>query len=346
MKKMFRFLLLTPIFLLPGCAPLDWIKEKLGGSSSSETITITETDAPGLRGDVLVTLHGKPIITLESFEAEFNQLMEENPQVKAMASLMPDIKENFLKGLVNQEIVNEWARENKVDQTEVYRNELKRMEQQVIRMLNTKHFSVAHPVDVAEAELKNFYEKNKDMIPDLLISRGGVETVGISFDSEKAARAFYDKVKDKPKEFNTVAEADALKGSMKEFKLINAQSIGVPQQIRDKVVGLKKFPIVELIKVDDKSFWVVDALKKEETKYRSFEEVKASLEPYVAKEKRMEIFDKEIEKLKSKYNVVINDELIKAKKGRDAIKVDRETVEVEPVKEEAASESLPEAKVA
>ena len=32
--------------------------------------------------------------------------------------------------------------------------------------------------------------------------------------------------------------------------------------------------------------------------------------------------------------------------GRDAIEIDREAIEVEPVKEEAASESLPEAKVA
>jgi hypothetical protein len=38
------------------------------------------------------------------------------------------------------------------------------------------------------SEIKKFYDENKDVVPNLLVSRGGIETRALSFTNEKAAK--------------------------------------------------------------------------------------------------------------------------------------------------------------
>lgn len=353
-KKLGLPLLLLIVLLLPSCAPLDWLKKKFTGGDTKDFVSVTENSVSlekdgALKGEILVTMSGKPIITVESLEDDFNRIMKENPQVAAMAQLIPDIKLNFLRGLVSQAVVDEWVKEHKIAESDEYRNDLQQMDEQVRRMLNTKYFSLRHPVEISDAELKGFYEKNKDLIPDILVSHGGVETIGIAFDNEAAAQSFLDKVKVKVNDFVAFAEKEGLKDKVQEFKLVHAQSVGVPRQIKDVVVTVKKFPTVELVKVDNKTFWVVNAKSKEASKYRPYDEVKTALRPYVEKEKRMEVFDREIEKLKTRYNVVINEDYFKTKSG-DEVEVEQETLEkVTPSEDRTAqtdTEALPKAKVA
>lgn len=292
-------LLVVPMVFLPGCGWLDCLRGK------KET-------AEG--GKAVVTMSGDVVITTKSFEAEFQQLLEENPHLKSVLAMMPDAKKNFLMGMVNQQVVDKWVAANKVDQKEEYAKELERMMRSVKRMLNTKYFGLEHPVQVGDAEVTEFYNKNKDSMPDLIVSRGGVKAVGVSFEKEAEAKAFVGKVREL-KDISKAANVAHVSKHLRDFKLVNAQSLGIDAVLRDKIVSLEKVPCIELVKVSDKSFWVVSATAKEESQYRPLEQVKAGLEQYVAKEKRMEMFDKEITKLKTEYNVVINEEALKAEEA-------------------------------
>ncbi|MCX5921866.1 MAG: peptidylprolyl isomerase [Candidatus Dependentiae bacterium] len=289
-------LLFVPVIFLPSCGLLDCLKGK--------------KDAAKVDGKVVVSMGGQAVITTESFKQEFDQLIEENPHLKSVLALMPDAKENFLKGMVNQEVVNKWVVDSKIDQSESYKKDKARMYCSVDRMLNTKYFGLEHPVQVTEVELTEFYDKNKNVMPDLMISRGGVKAVGVSFDKEADAKAFVAKVKE-TKDITKAAQAANVSKNLRDFKVVNDQSLGMDAELRDKVAALDKVPTVEVMQASDKSFWVVSATAKEDVKYRPFEQVKAGLEQYVSKEKRMELFDKEISKLKVDYNVVVNEEALK-----------------------------------
>jgi hypothetical protein len=227
---------------------------------------------------------------------------------------MPDAKKNFLMGMTNQLVVDKWIADNKIDQKEEYVKDLERMTRSVKRMLNTKYFGLEHPVQVGANEVEEFYNKNKDSMPDLVISRGGVKAAGVSFEKEADAKAFVAKVREM-KDITKAANAAHVTKNLRDFKMVNAQSLGMDVALRDKIVSLDKFPAVELVKVNDKSFWVVSATGKEEAQYRSLEQVKTGLEQYVAKEKRMKLFDEEISKLKTDYNVVINEDAFKAEEA-------------------------------
>lgn len=293
---------MVPALLLPGCG--EWIKEKFCGVKKETA----ESGAP------VVTMDGRVVITTQSFEKEFEQLLEENPHLKSVIALMPDAKKNFLQGMINQEVVDRWVADNKVDAKEEYQKEYNRMLRSVKRMLNTKYFGLEHPVQVSETDVTDFYEKNKDSMPDLIISRGGVKAVGVSFEKEAEARAFLNKATTQFKGDVTRAADNGKMKNYRDFKMVNAQSLGLDVTVRDQIVNLTKVPSVEFIKVSDNSFWVVGAMTKEETKYRPLDQqVKAGLEQYVAKEKRMEIFDKEISKLKTDYKVSINEEALAPK---------------------------------
>lgn len=316
-------LLFVPMVFLPGCGWLDCLRGK----------------KDSVEGKAVVTMSGDVVITTKSFEAEFEQLLAENPHLQSVLAMMPDAKKNFLMGMVNQQVVDKWVSANKVDQKEEYTKELDRMMRQVKRMLNTKYFGLEHPVVVGEDEVTDFYNKNKDSMPDLIVSRGGVKAVGVSFDKEVTAKAFVAKVREL-KDITKAANALHVAKNLRDFKLVNSQSLGMDAALREQIVSLQKFPSVEVIKVSDKSFWVVSATSKEESQYRPLEQVKAGLEQYVTKEKRMEMFDKEITKLKADFNVVINEDALKAEESTqvaDAAPVATEAQEVVAANDTPAS---------
>jgi parvulin-like peptidyl-prolyl cis-trans isomerase-like protein len=315
----FYIALLMPLVFLSGCGVVDWFKGKCGMGSGSSTpqemvgsnpmtnIAVNDTS------EVLVTINGRRVVTVDSFEREFNILLEENPQLKSVLPFMPDARRNFLTGLVNQEVVDLYVFDNHLDKKIEYQRDLERLHRSVIRMLNTKYFTAAHPIEVNDEAVKAYYEANKDKMQELVVSRGGVQTVGVQFEKESEAKAFFAKAQGK--NITDVAKTSNLSDKVRDFKFVNKQSVGIDPDLRNKIVALERLPSTELIKVNDKTHWVVQVTIREETKYRAFEEVKEPLRSVVEREKSNESLQKAIEGLKGDLKVVINDDYFKTKEG-------------------------------
>ena len=308
------FLAITLLLLLPGCG--NWFGEKKAGPVTEE---LTVEQIP-LTGDVLVswkknTTEGVPLVTTDSLRVEKDKLLKTNPQLKAMIAFMDEkqLDRNLSEGLMNQAIVDRYVQEHGMDKNADYQAELKEGYKAVERMINTKYFSQAFPVQVADAEIKEFYEKNKEVVPNLLISRGGTEATGVLFDNKRMANEFMVKVKEE-KNLQKAAQKAGLTGKVKDFKLVHSQSIGIEVPLREKIVGIKRVPSTELFEIDDKTFWVVRASKKEESKYRPLEQVKGDIKQFLEKEKRTGKFDEEMNRLKGEYKVVIDDDYFKSEK--------------------------------
>lgn len=307
--KYFYIALLLPVIMLPGCGFIDWIKNKFGKETkgaeqvvdfSSPMTNISCNDT----SEILVTIKGKPAITVKTFERDFELLLEENPQLKSVLPFMPDARKNFLGGLVNQEVVDLYVQQHNLDKKVEYKQDLERLQRSVVRMLNTKYFAAAHPVSVEEAEVASYYENNKDKMQELVISRGGVQTSGVQFEKEAEAKAFFTKVQGKS--LQAIAKVENITDKVKDFKLVNKQSVGIDPVLRSKIVAFEKVPTTELVKVNDKTFWVVQATSKEDAKYRSFEEVKEPIKQLVEREKSNEALQKVIEGLKQDMQVAVN----------------------------------------
>lgn len=302
--KIGALVLLTSLIVLPGCALVDWFKGKNGGEQSSSAAEAT----PKAGDAVLVTMDGKPVITESMLQEKFNQVLEDNPQLKAILPLMPNAKQDLLNAMVSEAIINKYAAQKGIENNPQYQKELACMIESVKSMLKSKYFAVDHPVTVSDAEVKKFYEENKAAMPDLLLSHGGVKAVGIVFDNEADAKAFAEKAK---AGFSKAAADANLKDKITDFKFVNNQSLGIDAALRCKIAAVKKTPAIEVVKDSSGKFWVVHATEVESAKYRPFEQVQAGIKQYVEKEKRVDDLKNQINKLKKEYNVVVNEDYFK-----------------------------------
>ncbi len=295
------------ISFLPGCTDMF----KGSGNQVATENTRAQEKAP-MTGEVLVTMKGVPAITADSLEKEKEKLLKANPQLRQAFAFMDskELDRNILEGLIHQKIVDEYVASNKINQSAAYQAELKDLYESMERMLNSKYFSERKSVNVPESEVKAFYEENKDKIQGLTISQGGIATTGIEFADGAAARAFAARAKTAPGGFKKVAQDDGLTPKIKDFKLVNSQSIGLDEQLRDKIVAIKTVPSVDVLDVNG-TFWVVNATAKEEPKYIPYEQIKDRLKEQLEQNKRVEIFGKEIEALKKEYDVQVNDNFFK-----------------------------------
>lgn len=301
-------LLFTPLLLalLPGCWPLSE-STTVSTSEDSQTVIVADDGTP-----VLMKINGRPVITVKKIEDEFNHLLEENPNFKQVLAFMPEAKLNFFEGMVSQQIIDEYVHRNRIDQSAAYQKELEKTIEQVRRMLNMNYFSERHPVEVSEAEMKKFYDENKDKHPELVQSQGGVKAEGVSFNNEDDAKAFLAQAKESNDSFEKAATEAGYGSQYRDFKLVNLQSMQVDPTLRAKIVKLTKFPTVEIINVGS-DWWVVKADSKVEAMYVPFDQVKAGLQEALKKQKQMEMFEKVIDTYKNEYGVEIDDAPLRAK---------------------------------
>ena len=144
------------LLLLPGC---DWFGKEETKPKPGEERPATE-QAP-FTGEVLVSWQGGvPLITTDSLQVEKDKLLKTNPQLKTMIAFMDEkqLDRNLSEGLTNQATIDKWVKDKKMDASPDYQTELKEGFKAVERMINTKFFTQAFPVEVADAEIKNFYE--------------------------------------------------------------------------------------------------------------------------------------------------------------------------------------------
>jgi hypothetical protein len=312
-KKSHKKILVSGVFatlsFLPGCALLDMFKGS--GQTAIENRAAGETSVP-MTGEVLVTMKGKPAITTDTLALEKEKFLKANPQIKqAIAFMNPKaFDRNLLEGLIGQRIADEYVVSQGINQTDAYKTELKDLCESMERMLNAKYFSEKKAVNVPDSDVKAFYDANKDKLRGIMTSPGGVMATGVEFSDQAAARAFAARAKAAPGGFKKTAQDDGLNAKVKDFKLVNNQSIGVEPALRDKIVAMKTVPGVEVIDADGK-FWVVSATTKEEPKFIPYEQIKDKLKQELEQNKRVELFEKEIKELRTEYGVEVNEDYFK-----------------------------------
>lgn len=291
---------------LPGCALLDMFK---GGGESSAQQSSSADGQVGMTGEVLVSLKGRPVITSDTLAIEKEKFFKSNPQfAEALRHMNPkEFERNLLEGLIGQCIADENIISHKIHESEQYKTELKEIQKTMERMLNAKFFNEKVTVSIPDSEVKSFYDLNKDKMQGVLISQGGTAAQGIEFDNAVDARAFLTKAKSAPKNYQKAAQEEGLTAKIKDFKLVNPQTVGMDDVLRDKIVAIKSVPTIEMIEANGKH-WVVAATAKEDAKYIPYEQIKDRLKQQLEQNKRVELLEKKISELRKEYGVTVNEE--------------------------------------
>ncbi len=313
-------LMVGSLVLLPSCAFIDWIKEKFGGTPSTPDITQAENMAQRAATSatdgsmVLATMEGKPLITKGMLETEKKKLLEANPQLEAMISLMDEkqLDRNLVEGMMSREAVRKYIVDNKINSSDKYKSDFEKVISQVHDALNTRYFMESLSISVTDGEVKKFYEENKELIPNLLISRGGTESKGISFTTDAQAKEFAEKVRANKNDLSRTAKEANLTAKVKDFKLVNDQSIGIEPALRDKIAEIKTTPSVHTYTIG-KEHWVVAASKIDKPQYRELDQVKDEIRQLLEKDKTMRRLEEEVARLRNQYHIELNEEFFTGK---------------------------------
>lgn len=284
------FITIFGLFFLAGCA---WWSSSSGKMSSCNA------------SDALLEIDGKPVLTVQDYEDQLEMARKANAQIDMLLQMMPNAEKDIIfRGMTTAKLMQAWAEKQGVDKTAEFQKQRKQLHDAMDSQLYMKHFDDAHPVEISDSDVADFYEAKKDVIPALTLTPGGVSITFVRFEGKNKAENFLTKVQD-------VKKAVAFKTLAKENKQNSGEAVinktsPFAESIKNAVLEIKKFPSVHLIKADENAYWVVLATGKSETKYRDLQtpEIQQGLKKMLIDERKGQQLEAVIEKLKQELNVV------------------------------------------
>jgi len=287
--------LASVVVLLAGCLG----KSKQGDQSSDVGANDTSV--------VLLKINGVPKITVDSLEADINEIAEMDQQLKLMMMFNPEeTRERVFQEKKRMAVIEEWALSNGIRNEQEYQQKQAKIMKHVRMQLDFEQFLNKHKVDILDEDVLKYYNENKTQDPRILISQAGVKSVGVEFADHETANKFYHKLKH--------AGADSIDKLAKDHKYfvrnfgnVNEASYA-DQTIKHAVSKVTKFPSIIMVENQDKTkFWVVVCQSQEELKYHDFEKIKENLKQGLASKAIGEMLEIKIPEYAKGFELVENE---------------------------------------
>lgn len=299
------------------------------GAASSDT-----------NGDtVLVSMNGKPALTLKEFDVFLAEVASSDPQINFVLQYDPvRVREGLFENKVQLMIMGEWAKTSGIRDTAKYQAEEQKKLEQIRTMLDVQTFIQDHKVEVTEADIKEYYEKHKSTDRRLLLSPAGIEAKAVRFEKDQKPKAdeFAHKLKTNAKEtLESLAKASDL--DVSNLGIISDDSTNVMPEIKDAILAVQKFPHVAVVKCED-DYWVINATGKVAAKYRPLEQVQDGLRELLLPEKTKQMIDIELPKLAQKFKIVENKQYFADLKQKQAVRAEQEQAEIVDLSDDLDSE--------
>ena len=261
---------------------------------------LRQTGRGSRKAHVLADVNGN-VITTQDFKNEVDRLP---PYLKPMVQ-SPEGKKELLDSMVVREIILEQAKKDGVDKSKDVADRLEDLRKRLIVETYLKK-KVEQEAQVSDADLKKFYDENKDKFK----TGEQVRASHILVKTEKEAQDILAQLKsgakfeDLAKKYSTDATA-AKGGDLGWF----SKGAMVPEF--DKVVfGLKEGQLSGIVKTQF-GFHIIKVTGVRPAGIRAFDEVKEQIKSTLLPSKQQEIFQKMKEDLKKNAKVSIKEDVLK-----------------------------------
>jgi hypothetical protein len=328
-------LLASMIVAIPGCGFGDWFghsscpscqqpqknDKKVTQKADKKSANKADTKDASVAGDTidttdssaaLVSRKDKSLLSANTFD-KYWQLLLSNPETRMQLEINPSAKKDILDNFAKQVVVKEWLYDSGLaDDSFKERLELqKQLVESNLAYQKFQEYVLEKHLNFTDKEIKEYYEKNKTeqsifQQSPFLEQTAGVKAQSVEFDNEKDAQAFYDAVSKNGKGFSKKASDKNL--TVKDLGVINDRSYGVDGSVRRELLEVKDFPKVLLVKdAENKRFWVVNALSKQDAQYIEFnDQVKDMVKRVMDRERYPEAEEKVINDIKEDLGINID----------------------------------------
>ncbi len=294
-KNSSPYFILSLLLLLPGCNynPLSWIKKDSCCGDSSHG------------GEVLYTLNGKPVITVDSLNKDIQMIIEKRPEYEQYMK----INENHFKKLVFEEKVHlalaeEWAKRNKLQASKKFQDDLDQTKKHMFFAAFQE--DTAKNIAISDEDATAFYDKSEYKAH--FKSPAGTKAVVVEFNDDKQALDFLKRAKAPEADFAALAKA--MQKEVADLGLVSEHSFQVNKVLKAKLLSLVA-PETGLVKADDKTFYVYKASEKKAAADTAFADLDTDKKEGIKNMMKQEHFkgalESAFEKLAAEAKAVRND---------------------------------------
>lgn len=337
------FTLSLLLLLLPAC---DWFKQCTSGSCSSSQ-TMDNNISPELQKEVVISFAGRPVVTGADLEKSIQMLMQAQPAFQQMwpfmgAEQQMQVLKQIAENLAAERIMHEYVKRSGLDKTAEFKENARQIHDAVDRDLAMRAFQneLVKNIVISDEEAQKYYETHRDKPnfkrPPFVAGGSGIQTEVIVASSVKEAQDIAAQAK---KNSNFEAVAKSFNKKVMNLGTVAQQSMNVDTAIKTKLMGVKRFPSIEVVKGSDKKDYVVKAISKKDEQFADFSkpEVKEAVKEMLLGERFSDIFNKKMADLKAEYNVVINnDHITKRMKSNEPQSAEQPAEDVAQIAPKAA----------
>jgi hypothetical protein len=114
------------------------------------------------KGDLLLSIDGKPVLYVQDFEEQKAMAMQSDPRLQMILQVMPNAdKDMIFEALKSAHVLKEWAHRQGIDQTDDFKKDLQNIKEAYFIQMCMKAYQEAHPITVTEKEAREYYESRK-----------------------------------------------------------------------------------------------------------------------------------------------------------------------------------------
>jgi hypothetical protein len=325
-----KALLVSSIALLPACSITDWFSKHTpctdcDGKHTSTIGAPVQAALPvqtELDREVLVSFDNKPAVTAADYEKNIQLLSNVQPAFKDMLPFMPadqqdQIFEQIAENLATERIIQEWVKRGGIDKTPEYQENARQVYEAVNRDLAMRAFEqdIIRHITITDEDAQKYYEENKDKLPifkraPFVASLGGVRAQTVTAANEKEAND----IADKARKSSLAAAAKEAKKTVDDLGLVTTQSTSLEPDVKVKVLAIKKFPDVIVVKSGKNQWKVIEATARQEPQQAPYDEVKDQVKQILLRDKFTDAYNKKMAELKSEFKVSVNKDYLKKRK--------------------------------
>lgn len=245
-----------------------------------------------MENKVLATVEGKDITS-----QDVNIFLQQLGQERAAQFNNEEGRAQILNELVNQKLLLADAIDNKVEETEVFKQELARLKDTVLTQININNLLIS--AKVSEEELKAHFEANKAKYA----KPEEVSASHILMDDETACKEIYNKIKNNEIDFATAAKENSSCPSKEQGGSLGSFSRGrmVPE-FEDAAFKMEIGQISEPVKTQF-GYHIIKLDDKTPAQDVEYNQVKQTIANELMTIKQREVYVAKVEQLKNKYKV-------------------------------------------
>ncbi len=245
-----------------------------------------------MENKILATVEGKDITS-----QDVNIFLQQLGQERAAQFNNDEGKAQILNELVNQKLLLADAIDNKIEDTDVFKQELERLKETVLTQININNLLMS--AKVSEEELKAHFDANKAKYA----KAEEVSASHILVDDEEACQEIYNKIKGEELDFATAAKEHSSCPSKEQGGSLGSFSRGrmVPE-FEEAAFKMEVGEISEPVKTQF-GYHIIKLDAKTPAQDVELDQVKQTIANELMTMKQREVYVAKVEELKNKYKV-------------------------------------------